>query len=182
MKSYSELMRLWDQAPRPPVGHGAVRFIGVRKGGGVHESPPSAVVTVEGGVLGDRWSAGSEPQRHSQITLMNATVGQLIAHGATPPYESGDNFYVDLDLSEAQVPAGSRIRLGPVLLEVTPQPHRGCARFRRRFGTDALRWVNGKERRHLRLRGVHCCVIEGGVVRVGDAAVVVAAPDSLSIT
>ncbi len=48
-------------------------------------------------------------------------------------------------------------------------PHRGCGKFARRFGVDALRFVNSAVGRELNLRGINTRVVTGGVVRTGDA-------------
>jgi MOSC domain-containing protein YiiM len=52
---------------------------------------------------------------------------------------------------------------------VTDLPHTGCAKFTERFGPAAIRFVNGKPGRALRLRGMYVRVVEGGIVRPGDA-------------
>lgn len=172
MKTFDELQRLWHDSPVPPVGRGVIRCIGVRKGNDVHETPLAVEVTRAEGVVGDRWTPGDDPERHSQITLMNSTAAELIAHGDTPPQTSGDNFYVDLDIGEQALPVGTRLRLGTAVLEVSPEPHMGCSKFSARFGKDALRWARFKSNRRLRLRGIHCLVIEDGFAKTGDEVVV----------
>lgn len=164
--SVDELERRWGAAEPAPQGSGTVRLICVRVEESVHETPERAEVTVEDGLVGDRWAAG---KRHpdAQITLMNVRVAELIGG---PLHLSGDNFQVDLDLSEAALPVGTKLRLGEALLEVSPAPHTGCKKFRERFGLDALTWVNGHRDR--RLRGLNCRVVEPGAVAVGDAVVV----------
>jgi MOSC domain-containing protein YiiM len=86
---------------------------------------------------------------------------------------AGDNFLVDLDLSEAALPVGARLRVGGAVLEVSAEPHTGCKKFRERFGGEALRWVNHRDNRALRLRGVNCRVVADGEVAVGDAVEVI---------
>ena len=81
---------------------------------------------------------------------------------------AGDQLYVDLDLSEANLPPGTRLELGAAVIEITEQPHRGCAKFADRFGRDALQLVNSATGRELRLRGVNAKVIVAGTVRAGD--------------
>lgn len=98
---------------------------------------------------------------------MNARIAELVAENGTPVHMVGDNFHVDLDLSEEALPVGTRFRLGEALLEVSPVPHTGCKKFKERFGMDALTWVN--DHKDLRLRGMNCRVVEGGAVAVGDA-------------
>jgi MOSC domain-containing protein YiiM len=58
--------------------------------------------------------------------------------------------------------------LGEAVIEVTEQPHTGCAKFRRRFGADALRFVNSPIGRELRLRGLNAKVVVAGTIRQGD--------------
>jgi len=165
---FSELVAAFAAAQPAPVGRGVVRAICVRKGGGVHETPDAVELTVSDGVEGDRWSAAHDPERAAQVTLMSATVAGLIAHDGAAGHEAGDNFYVDLDLGEAHLPAGSRVRLGSAWLEITDKPHLGCKKFAARFGEEAMRWINHPDQRALHLRGVNARVITSGRVCVGD--------------
>ena len=125
-------------------------------------------ISVERGLEGDRWSLAIErdPDRESQVTLMMATVAELVAAGVQPLHEAGDNILVDYDISLDNLPIGSRLRVGEVVLEVSATPHTGCSKFSGRFGQDALRWVNWRHWRERRLRGVNTRVLSGGTVRV----------------
>ena len=76
---------------------------------------------------------------------------------------------MDFDLSIDALPPGSRLAIGSALLEVSEQPHTGCAKFSARFGSDALRWINSPVGRELRMRGMNARVVRGGTVRAGDA-------------
>jgi MOSC domain-containing protein YiiM len=173
MKTFEQLVELWQAAPATPADQAVVRGICVRLGGGRHARADQVEVTLDQGVVGDRWSLAADPERLSQVTIMNAVVAESIAHAGTPGADAGDNFIVDLDLSETALPIGARVRLGSALLEVTPEPHLGCGKFNERFGAGALRWVNHKAHRELRLRGVNLRVLEGGRVQVGDRVEVV---------
>jgi MOSC domain-containing protein YiiM len=59
------------------------------------------------------------------------------------------------------------------MIEVTDQPHTGCAKFTQRFGLAAHRFVNSPEGRELRLRGMNTRVVVPGRVQVGDRVQVV---------
>jgi MOSC domain-containing protein YiiM len=168
MRSYEDLEALWHGSPPAPRDRGAVRLIVLRKGGGVHETPARAELSPERGLHGDSWADDPERELDCQITLMNARAAELVAADTQPLHMPGDNFLVELELAEEALPAGTRLRLGTALLEVTAEPHLGCKKFSARFGADALRWVNHKDNRPRRLRGVNCRVLEGGVVAVGD--------------
>jgi MOSC domain-containing protein YiiM len=172
MKSFDELSAAWSAAAPPPRGRGTVRSICQRLGGGRHALSESAELSVEEGLVGDRWSKSRDPERLSQVTLMSAVAAAALAHGQTPGHAAGDNLYVDLDLSEPALPVGARLRIGSAVLEVTDKPHLGCKKFNERFGAGALRWVNLADHRALRLRGVNLRVLETGQVRIGDPVVV----------
>lgn len=175
MRTFDELETLWTQSAPANPDRGTIRLICQRTGNGRHETPERAELSVQRGLLGDRWEAGENRKPDAQITLMNHRVAELIADGGAL-HAPGDNFLVDLDLSVAAMPAGTRIRLGGAVVEVTDEPHMGCKKFSARFGQDALRWINWKDHRERRLRGINCRVVEPGPVGVGDDAVVAHRP------
>jgi len=170
MRTFDELEALWSAASAPPRERGTVRLLCIRRAPSEHETPASVEVTVEEGLVGDRWSRRTDhpPDPESQVTLMMASVAELVAAGVQPLHEAGDNILVDFDISEENLPAGSRLRIGDAVLEVSASPHTGCSKFSGRFGQDALRWVNWRYWRERRLRGMNTRVISGGTVRVGD--------------
>jgi len=68
----------------------------------------------------------------------------------------------------SNLPPGTRLGLGTAVIEVTGQPHLGCVKFAARFGKDALRFVNSRTGRALRLRGLNARIVVSGTVRPGD--------------
>jgi hypothetical protein len=127
------------------------------------------------GLVGDGWLArGSKSTPDgsadplSQLTIMSTRVLAAIEPDRARWPLAGDQILADLDLSDANLPPGTRLRVGEALVEVTERPHTGCAKFASRFGLDALRWISAPERRSLRMRGMYVRVVDGGVVRVGD--------------
>ena len=105
----------------------------------------------------------------SQVTLISTRVLRAIEQDTDRWPLAGDQLYVDFDLSIEALPPGSRLAIGSALLEVSEQPHTGCAKFSARFGSDALRWINSPVGRDLRMRGMNARVVRGGTVRAGDA-------------
>ncbi len=103
-----------------------------------------------------------------QLNVMSARAAALIAGERERWGLAGDQLYLDLDISEANLPPGTRVEIGTAVIEFTEQPHTGCAKFAARFGEDALRFVNSPDGRALRLRGANAKVVTPGVVRHGD--------------
>lgn len=158
--------RLGAAAP-PPTDRGRVTLLVTRVDGGRRETPSQVVLTATAGMPGDAWLRKTPDAPEAQLAVMQDAVAVLIANGQ-PLLLFGDNLFLDLDLSAANLPIGSRLRAGACVLEVTPKPHNGCSKFSGRFGPDALRFVAHPERRHLNLRGIYLRVVEDGAVAVGD--------------
>jgi MOSC domain-containing protein YiiM len=154
---------------------GRVCLIVSRRADGVRETWERAELSPEGGMPGDRWGRRARPDPKGQLTVMRREVAELIANGQ-PLTLFGDNLIVDLDISEANLPVGSRLRVGQALVVVSPKPHDGCSKFKGRFGEDALRFVSAPPTRPQNLRGVYWTVIEPGPVAVGDPIQVLSRP------
>lgn len=134
-----------------------------------------AELHLEDGLQGDNWRArGSKStpdgsaNRDAQITLMNSRVIQLLAQDKSNWPLAGDQLFVDLDLSQTNLPAGQRIAIGTAILEISALPHTGCEKFTSRFGHDAIRFVNSPEGRQMRRRGLNARIIQPGTICVGD--------------
>jgi MOSC domain-containing protein YiiM len=160
---------------KSPKDRGTLELIVARPVEGERFCPERAELTPEAGLVGDRWRKTSwvklpdgSPDPVVQITLMNVRCISLIIGERNQWAIAGDNLFVDLDLSKENLPAGTRLKVGQCVLEITRKPHNGCFKFKRRFGAAALKFVNSKEGKSLRLRGVHARVIVGGTISVGD--------------
>jgi len=165
-----------DDIRRSPQDHGRVDLIVRRPAVNAREVLAEARLERARGLVGDTWPvrpSGMTPDRSPhpdlQLTLMNRRAAALVAGGEERRPLAGDQLYVDLDLSEANLPPGTRLDLGSAVIEISDKPHRGCAKFAERFGQEALRFVNSPVGRELRLRGVNARVVVSGTVRVGDA-------------
>jgi MOSC domain-containing protein YiiM len=175
--TWEELAAGLREVLRAPKHAGTVELIVCRPEEGERKLLEEAELDLDLGLVGDMWhrrgskrTADGGPNPKAQVTLMNARVADLVAGGDRDRWAlAGDQLYVDLDLSEESLPAGTRLAVGSAVLEVTDEPHTGCAKFRARFGSAALKLVNGSEHRHLRLRGLNARVVEPGVVRRGGA-------------
>jgi hypothetical protein len=138
------------------------------------------VLDVADGLLGDNWLSRATSRavaegRHfkAQVTVMSSRMVRLLADNDEDRALAGDQLYLDLDISQANLPPGTRIALGApgdggAVIEVSDKPHTGCAKFLRHFGEEAIGFVNSDVGRELRLRGLNARVIRGGTVRPGD--------------
>ncbi len=159
------------------ASRGALVLVVCRPSPGEREVRAEAVLDLVTGVAGDNWlgrgssltpDGSADPDR--QVTVMNARVAELVVGGAHRMPLAGDQLYVDLDLSVGNLPAGSLLTVGQAVLEVSAVPHLGCAKFVERFGAEAMRFVNSRLGRELRLRGMNTRVVVPGPVRAGDLA------------
>ena len=152
---------------------GTLQLIVARPTEGERELPDTAELTVEEGLVGDRWAPTRDgnggPMRETQLTIASTHLLGLIAEPERWPL-AGDNLLVDMGLDKESLPVGSRLAIGDtVVVQISQVPHTGCAKFSARFGSDALKFINSPEGRELRLRGVNAHVIVPGTVSTGDA-------------
>ena len=165
-----------DHVRAAPRGVGTVELVVRRPAENEREVLDEGVLDLAEGLAGDMWrirpsktTPDGSANPDMQLNVMSARVIDLVAGGDRERWQlAGDQLFLDLDLSEEHLPAGTRLGVGEAVIEVTPQPHTGCAKFLARFGVDAHKFVNAKEHRPLRLRGLCAKVVEPGVVRPGD--------------
>jgi MOSC domain-containing protein YiiM len=164
-----QLLAGLDHVRAAPAEEGAVELIVRRPEVGEREVLEDGQLDVEVGLVGDSWSLrGSRPNPKAQVTVMSARAAALIAGEREHWPPAGDQLYVDLDLSPANLPPGTRLAVGSAVLEVTDQPHLGCGKFTQRFGEEAREFVNTTEGVALSLRGLNARVVQSGAVRRGD--------------
>ena len=129
------------------------------------------------GLVGDTWrqrgssstsDGAADPE--AQLTVMNARAAALFAVAPDRRQQSGDQLYLDLDISLDNLPPGTRVQLGSAVIEFSAKPHTGCKKFMARFGKDALAFTGTPVGCQLRLRGANARVVVPGVVRQGDPA------------
>ncbi|MEX0612606.1 MAG: MOSC domain-containing protein, partial [Pirellulales bacterium] len=101
--------------------------------------------------------------------LMNVRFLRQIAGNEDTMCLAGDNLIVDLNLSEDNLPFGSRLAIGDeVVIEISELSHTGCTKLERRYGKEARAFMNNARGKSLRLRGRYARIVVGGTVRVGD--------------
>ena len=169
--SMAEMEQNLDEIGRSPTSEGRLSLIVRRPRSGEREVIEAAELSVDEGLVGDNWSKRNpgvplEPER--QLTIMNARVAGLLAQDEARWQLFGDQLYIDLELSEANLPSGTQLALGGAVIEVTPVEHTGCKSFAERFGVDAVKFVSTPVGKELRLRGIYAKVVQAGPIRAGD--------------
>ena len=175
-RSRVELEAALPQLREAPADGGRVEMIVRRPGVGEREVLEAAMLDLHDGLSGDTWNRrpssrtpDSSPHPEMQLTLMNTRVIDLVSGSREQWPLAGDQLYVDMDLSAANLPPGTRLAIGEAVIEVSTQPHTGCGKFVARFGVDAMKFVNSPLGRELNLRGINARVISPGRVRRGDS-------------
>ena len=172
--SMDQLQAGLDQILQAPKDQGALRLIVRRPAVGERQVLPEGQLDLTEGLVGDTWrfrgsrrtdDGSSHPDM--QLNIMSARVIAMLADEDRWAL-AGDQLYIDLDLSSANLPPGTHLAIGSAIIVVTDQPHTGCGKFVERFGVDAMRFVNSPVGRELRLRGLNARVVQPGVIRAGD--------------
>lgn len=168
-------MEVIRQAPKDV---GVLKLISRRPNTDEREVLAEAQLDPAHGLVGDNWKARgsrSTPDGSAnpemQLNVMNARVIELLAQSKDRWSLAGDQLFVDFDLSESNIPPGTRLAIGAAVIEVTAPPHLGCKKFSARFGPDAMKFVNSPEGKLLHLRGVNAKVVAAGTVKNGDKVV-----------
>jgi len=173
--TFEELQAGLDHIRQSPKNDGMVEMIVRRPEVEKREVLAEGMLNTTEGLVGENWkvrgSASTEDgsaHPEMQLNIMNARTIALLAQDRDRWQLAGDELFIDMDLSNENLPAGTRLKIGEAVIEVTPAPHTGCIKFAARFGTDATKFVNSPAGKELHLRGINAKVIQGGKVKVGD--------------
>lgn len=177
-RTAAELRRALPEILAAPKDRGRLDRIVVRPFEGGREAPRTVRLSAAGGVEGDHWAKGcwrttdaGAPHPDVQICMMMSRCIRAIAGPEDAWSAAGDNLFIDMDLTPANLPPGSRIALGTAEIEITAEPHNGCQSFIDRYGRDACVFVNTGDGKLHRLRGIYGRVVRDGSVALGDAVV-----------
>jgi hypothetical protein len=173
----AELEAGLDEIRHSPDDKGVLELIVRRPQVGKREVLQEGKLDFLEGLVGDNWRNRSSsrtpdgsPHPDTQLNIMNSRVIALVAQDRDRWQLAGDQLFIEMNLSGANLPPGTRLALGTAVIEVTAQPHTGCRKFVERFGLDAMKFVNSPVGEQLHLRGINAKVLQPGVIRVGDVA------------
>jgi MOSC domain len=173
--SITELEAGMDHIRQSPKEDGVLRMIVRRPDVDEREVINEGQLNTTEGLEGDTWKTRGSSHTvdgsanvNSQITVINARTIALLAQDEVRWSLAGDQLYIDMDLSDDNIPPGTRLAIGSAIIEVSAQPHSGCKKFSSRFGVEAMKFVNSPEGKRLHLRGINTRVVQAGTIRVGD--------------
>lgn len=137
--------------------------------------PDRLTLTRRHGIPGERWLtapwmrlADGRPDPRIQVSILALRVMEAVWRDRDAAPHPGDPIICDLDTSEANLPAGSLLRVGSAVLRVSDVFNDGCVKWQARYGRAARDWITAPGHRPLRLRGILCEILTDGEVRLGD--------------
>jgi len=159
-----------------PKDNGELQCITIRPKHDERQDVESADISLAQGVHGDHlateecWKKTDDgsPEPDVQICIMNARCIDLIAQERSNWPPAGDNLFIDMDLTPDNTPPSTRLSIGTAIIEITAEPHNGCAKLVERYGRDAVVFVNTGEGKKYRFRGIYARVVQDGKIFVGD--------------
>ena len=159
-----------------PKTGSAVELLCFRPGFGERRFVDELTLTRAHGIPGERWSTApwlklDDGNGHPgiQVSILPRRVLDLVWRDREGTVHPGDTFVCDLDMSEANLPAGQLLAVGTALLRVSEVRNDACAKWKVRYGAAAYDWVRAPGHEDLRLRGVLCSIESDGIIRLGDA-------------
>ncbi len=176
--SMEELEAGLDEIRKSPKENGVLEMIVRRPEIGEREVLESAELSTELGLIGDNWKTRGSSRTtdgfghpEMQLNIMNSRCIALLARSKDRWKLAGDQLYIDMELSDENLPPGTQLKIGTAIIEVTAIPHTGCKKFTGRFGLDAVKFVNSTTGKKLHLRGINAKVVRAGTVKVGEIAI-----------
>ena len=173
--SMSELEAGLDEIKKSPADRGILKMIVCRPEVDKRKILEQGELDPESGLVGDNWKTLGSSRTNDgfghpemQLNIMNSRAISLIGGSEERWKLAGDQLFIDLNLSDENLPVGSRLKIGDAIVEVTAIPHNGCKKFTERFGIDAVKFVNSPIGKELHLRGINAKVIQAGTISAGD--------------
>lgn len=172
--TYDALMAALAGVLTAPKTGSAVELLCLRPDYGQRRFVDEVTVTRAQGIPGERWGTAPwlklpDGSGHPgiQVSILPRRVLDLVWRNRDSVIHPGDTFVCDLDMTEANLPTGTRLAVGTAVLRVSEVWNDACAKWKVRHGEAAFDWVRAHPA--LRLRGVLCSVEQDGVVHNGDA-------------
>jgi len=158
-----------------PSDRARIEWLCFRPGYNQRSFPDRITVTRARGIPLERWEVSPwlrlpDGAGHPgiQVSILSQRVLDLVWRDRDAVLHPGDTFVVDMDLSEANLPAGQLLRAGSAVLRVSDVFNDGCVKWKARYGAAAKDWITAPGHPSLRLRGVLCSIEQDGEISNGD--------------
>lgn len=158
-----------------PRDDAAIESLCFRSGYGARSFPDSIQVSAAGGIAGERWLKApwlrledGSPDPRIQISILPKRVMDLCWRDRENTVHPGDTLVADLDVTEENMPVGTRLQIGSAVVEVSDMFNTACVKWKARYGAESLDWINQPANRPLRLRGILCRIVVDGEIRASD--------------
>jgi hypothetical protein len=158
-----------------PKSDAPITMLCFRSDFGMREFPEHLTMTRAGGIPGERWLnhpwlklPDGSPDPRIQVSILPLRVLDLVWRDRVGTVHPGDTIVADLDMTQANLPAGTLLQAGTAVLRVSDEPNDGCVKWKARYGAAAMDWIVAPEHAGLRLRGVLCSIEQDGVVAGAD--------------
>ena len=125
-------------------------------------------VDKEDGLRGDNLELGPTCDTSGYISLLNSRVMALFDDDRKRWKNTDNQFFVDLDLSSENVPAGTRLQMGTSIIEILHPQRLSEHMVYRNFGSEAAARVSTSLGEAFSW-GVYARVVRSGRISVGDA-------------
>lgn len=171
----AELQAALPEVMAAPKDHGIIHSLCLRPEPNQRQMVGQITLTVDQGIPGERWLtapwltlADGTPDPRIQVSVLSTRVMDLVWRNRQTSPHPGDPIVADMDLSQANLPVGSRLQVGTAVIEVSDAFNDGCVKWKTRYGTAAKDWITLPDNRALRIRGILCRVVQNGVLRLSD--------------
>lgn len=158
-----------------PKDNAAIEMLCLRPEFGQRKFVNEITMSRAGGIPGERWAdlawlrlKDGTPDPRIQVCILGRRVLDLVWRDHENTLHPGDTFIADMDFSEANLPNGSLLGAGSVVLRVSTKFNDACVKWKTRYGKDAKDWIVLPENIPHRLRGVLCEVVQDGTITTGD--------------
>jgi hypothetical protein len=177
----AELEAALPQVLAAPRDAGTAAMLCFRPGPNLRTFPDWLTLTRDRGIPGERWLTApwlrlpdGRPDPSIQVAILPLRVMNLVWRDRDGTPHPGDPIVADLDMTEANLPAGTLLRAGTATLRVSAVWNDACVKWKARYGEAAFDWVRANPA--LRLRGLLCAVETDGAVALGDPVAVLSRP------